>query len=517
MLPLHLFVRTSANALGVGKLVALKGKKATVEYFDSPAETKRHKEVVDVETVRGVVLDEQYRVHYLDPETALWHPGRALVPVGGNYLVAFPNGRKEEVPCEHLFVRWDRPIADPTGLLAARVNETPFFHEARSAFVKSLVEERAACGGMAGLLSSVIDLEDHQIEVARRVLQDPVQRYLLADEVGLGKTIEAGILVRQYVLDKPREHRVLVLVPPHLVEQWRDELRDKFHLGALLDDTIDVAGHDDLEAVKDFPKAGGMLVIDEAHHIAALVSGPKESEERAHFMAIRKIALKAERLLLLSATPLLHNEEAFQAMLHFLDPVIYPLGDLRAFRKRVERWQHIAELFHVFTETEAGSFLESTLDHLKEMFKDDDRLAELGKELRPYLDDAVPVEDPERVRLVRAIRAHLSETYKLHRRLLRNRRGQESTEALLPGRVGLRLHEYDDPDRGAIEQRLEEWRAFVAAKVFDPENEGPKKTAALFLMLAQLAASDPAALAAVVAFRLGEDRCSPRSGPRWRR
>src|SRR5262249_368154 len=142
--------------------------------------------------------------------------------------------------------------------------------------------------------------------------------------------------------------------------------------------TIEIAGHNDLEAAKEFPKAGGMLVIDEAHHIAALVSAPKESEQREHFLAIRKVALKAERLLLLSATPLLHPEEAFQAMLHFLDPVIYPLGELAAFRKRVERWQHVAELFHVFTETEAGSFLESTLAHLREMFKNDARLAELG-------------------------------------------------------------------------------------------------------------------------------------------
>ena len=59
----------------------------------------------------------------------------------------------------------------------------------------------------------MIDLEPHQVEVVRRVLQDPVQRYLLADEVGLGKTIEAGILIRQYVLDDPDRHQVVVLVP----------------------------------------------------------------------------------------------------------------------------------------------------------------------------------------------------------------------------------------------------------------------------------------------------------------
>lgn len=506
MLPLHLFVRSSANALGVGKLIAIKGRKATIEYFDSPAESKRHKETATVDEVHGVVLDEQTRVHYFDPKAKRWHPGRALVPIGVNYLVAFPNGRKEEVPCEHLFVRWDPPIADPTAHLAARVNETPFFHQARAAFVKALVEQRAASAGMAGLLSSAIDLENHQIEVVRRVLQDPIQRYLLADEVGLGKTIEAGVLIRQYVLDLPREHFVLILVPPHLIAQWKDELKYKFHLGALLDQSIVVTGHDDRETAKRLPKEGGMLVIDEAHHMANLVGAPKDSDEREHFMAIRKLALKADRLLLLSATPLLHNEAAFQAMLHFLDPVIYPLGDLRAFRKRVERWQHVAELFHVFAETEAGSFLESTLDHLSEMFPDDARLAELGKELKPWLDDDKPLEHPERVRLIRAIRAHLSETYKLHRRVLRNRRGQEQTESLLPGRVGLRLHEYSDPIRVKIEALLEEWRAHTASKVHDPDNEGPRKWAELFLFMLQLATSDPQSLDALLAFRLGEDR-----------
>ena len=506
MLPLHLFVRSSSNALGVGKLIALKGKKATIEYFDSPAETKRHRETATAEELHGVVLDEQTRVHYFDPKAKLWYPGRALVPIGKNYLVAFPNGRKEEVPCEHLFVRWDRPIEDPTGHLAARVNETAYFHDGRSKLVRALVEQRAASAGMAGLLSSAIDLENHQIEVVRRVLQDPIQRYLLADEVGLGKTIEAGVLIRQYVLDLPRDHFVLILVPPHLVAQWKDELKYKFHLGSLLDLSIVVTGHDDRETAKRLPKVGGMLVIDEAHHVANLVGSPKDSDEREHFMAIRKLALKADRLLLLSATPLLHNEAAFQAMLHFLDPVIYPLGDLRAFRKRVERWQHVAELFHIFTETEAGRFLESTLDHLKEMFPDDDRLKELGKELKPWLDDEKPLEHPERVRLIRSIRAHLSETYKLHRRVLRNRRGQEQTESLLPGRVGLRLHEYDDRARANIESLLEAWRAHTASKVSDPENEGPSKWAELYLFMLQTGMSDPQALDAVIAFRLGEDR-----------
>ena len=84
---------------------------------------------------------------------------------------------------------------------------------------------------MHGVISSVIDLYNHQIEVVRRVLEDPKQRYLLADEVGLGKTIEAGIIIRQYLLDHPEGH-VVVITPPLLRRQWMSELRQKF----LIDD-----------------------------------------------------------------------------------------------------------------------------------------------------------------------------------------------------------------------------------------------------------------------------------------
>lgn len=93
---------------------------------------------------------------------------------------------------------------------------------------------------MSGLISSLIELEEHQAEVVKRVLQDPVQRYLLADEVGLGKMIEAGVLIGQYTLDAPADHRVLVVAPPPLVMQWRRELRRRFLLGHLLGESIRV-------------------------------------------------------------------------------------------------------------------------------------------------------------------------------------------------------------------------------------------------------------------------------------
>ena len=85
----------------------------------------------------------------------------------------------------------------PLGLLKAGTVETRFFHTRRTAFLRSVSGQRNACLGLGGVLSSAVEIHDHQVGAARRVLADPIPRYLLADEVGLGKTIEAGMVLRQ--------------------------------------------------------------------------------------------------------------------------------------------------------------------------------------------------------------------------------------------------------------------------------------------------------------------------------
>ncbi len=95
-----------------------------------------------------------------------------------------------------------------------------------------LLKLRGAAQGMTALVSAGIDLAPHQVAAVRRVLTDPVQRYLLADEVGLGKTIEAGLIVRQHLIDDPAT-RVLIAVPDHLCGQWRSELETKLRMGSI--------------------------------------------------------------------------------------------------------------------------------------------------------------------------------------------------------------------------------------------------------------------------------------------
>jgi ATP-dependent helicase HepA len=437
-------------------------------------------------------------VYYLDPATQMWRAGRTILPrLPDDYTVAFPNQGREDVPTDHLYVRGNSLIGDPTDFLAGRVTESPYLHQRRANLARAFAQQRGASGGMTGLLSAAIALEPHQIEVARRVLQDPVQRYLLADEVGLGKTIEAGTVVRQFVLDDPDGHSVLVAVPAHLVAQWRDELVRRFDLRRVLDESVRVVSFDDLKTALAGPPPR-MLVLDEAHQVTAGVVGRPGSPARARFDAVCRAAAGAERLLLLSATPSLHNEAGFQAMLHLLDPAVYPLGDLDAFRVRRAQHQQVAELFHVFHPTESGAFLRDTLDGLTALFPADDRLRALGDELRPFLAYGRDPEDDRRVDLVQEIRCHVSEVYRLHRRLLRNRRTDPRIELVLPGRSGLTIWEYDDTAAKPLAAVLDEWRVAAAGSDRD---RGPLADC---LRLFWEAAADPLALAALADLRRGE-------------
>ncbi len=485
------FVRSTACPLGVGKLTQFDRTTAAIDYFVGPG-CPPVRESVSAESVRAVELACETRVYMRLGDGVSWRAGRALAKHHDNYLVRFPNEKDARlVPEGELYTRCDRPLPDPSVFLAARITETPLWQEGRGRFVRALIEQRGASAGMTALLSAGIDLEPHQIEVVRRVLQDPVQRYLLADEVGLGKTIEAGVVIRQYVLDRPHDHAVLVLVPGHLVRQWEGELEHRFRLGPLLGESVRVLPHGSPEL--DVAAPPGLLVVDEAHQVSRGVGTPA-------FGTVRRLAADPRvRLLLLSATPTLHSDAAgFQALLHLLDPAVYPLGDLAGFRERLAAHERVAQLYHQFRPDEVGSHLEGQLDQLLAAFPADARLSELAADLRPLLEYGADADDPRREGLIRRVRGHVSEVYRLHRRLLRNRRADDRVDRLLPGRVGLRRWEYDDQAHTRLAELLDEWRASASAEITDATKFG--RILAVFVD----ALTAPEELTGLIDVRLGE-------------
>ncbi|MFD2838883.1 SNF2-related protein [Azotobacter vinelandii] len=85
----------------------------------------------------------------------------------------------------------------------------------------------------SALVDSQVDLNPHQVEAALFACRNPLSRgVILADEVGLGKTIEAGLVISQHWAERRRE--MLIIVPANLRKQWHQELQDKFNLQGLI-------------------------------------------------------------------------------------------------------------------------------------------------------------------------------------------------------------------------------------------------------------------------------------------
>ena len=479
---------SEAARFGIGKLESLSDRTARISFFDGPTTDPVVVEVprADVELA---ALPEQTRAYWQDPRSDAWRVGRVAADAEERILVRFPNREDQLLSVDDLNVRWRKPIEDPTSYLAHGINETPIFADGRSGFVRAIIGQRAACQGMSALFSSVIELEPHQMEVVRRVLQDPVQRYLLADEVGLGKTIEAGILVRQYVHDDPN-HRVVILVPPPLAYQWRDELCRRFLLDAELDASLLVIGTDDVEEFSAAVQGAGMLVVDEAHHL---------TRNRALYEAVRLAALCVPRLLLLSATPVLRNELGYLEMLHLLDPLVFPLEDADRFSLRIAKRQILAE-------TVAGLVpdnvlqLEGFIDDLVGAFPDDELLSEHATTLRTLLDRFPEPTDPDLLAALIAVRAHLSETCRLDRRILRNRR--RSVGGLTPDRAGICYLDVPTRTAGRVFDAVEAWRSLAALRIYGAE-EGAAARELTELAAAMMAAAqeDPEALTELVKSR----------------
>lgn len=451
---------------GIGKLAEYDRDKAVavVTYFDAPnLEPTRIQ--VPIESLRVAKIPEQSRVYWYEAATDKWLFGRVVLHQDeGKVGVAFPRRDERYMDPWELEVRSEEPIHDPSYYLGQQITESTVFYAARSAYTEELISQRGACQGMSGLIASVIELEPHQMDVVRRVLQDPVQRYLLADEVGLGKTIEAGVLIRQYVLDDPTNHRIAVIVPDALRSQWLGELSSRFLLGTELEESIMVVGMQDTDAIQEAVEEAGMIVIDEAHHL----------ERNAElYEVVRDASARVPRLLLLSATPVLGNVEGYLKMLHLLDPLVFQLSELDAFEAKILNRQDVAEALANLT-PENKLVLDLELEALTEAFPNDTLLSEAVEKLEDVLTEQAN-EDEDFLDALAKVKSHLTETYRLHRRILRNRRA--GTPGLTPKRTGVKFVEYSSIDVRLFMQAFDRWYAAVLG---EPGAENESETSRWF-------------------------------------
>ncbi len=198
---------------------------------------------------------------------------------------------------------------------------------------------------------SGIEIEDYQLDPLVRAVQMPRVSLLVADDVGLGKTIEAGLVLQELIV-RNRARTVLVVCPAGLQIHWRDQMRDKFGLEFRIVDSqlmkhlrrsrgihvnpwahfprlitsIDFVKRDRpmrlfREILPDqatYPRPFDILVVDEAHNVAP-AGGGRYARDSLRTQAIRTLAPHFEHKLFLTATP--HNgyQESFSALLELLD------------------------------------------------------------------------------------------------------------------------------------------------------------------------------------------------------
>ncbi len=208
-----------------------------------------------------------------------------------------------------------------------------------------------------------IRIDAYQLEPLRKALQLPRVNLFIADDVGLGKTIEAGLIATELLLRR-RVREVVVSCPPQMLLQWKDELESRFGL------TFEILDRAYIERIRQergfgvnpwttFPRflvshrllidevyaaplrdwlgnlrPGTLLILDEAHH-AAPANGSRYAIDSRFTRTIRELATRFEHRLFLSATPHNGHSNSFSALLEILDPHRFTRG-VKVLKKRLD-------------------------------------------------------------------------------------------------------------------------------------------------------------------------------------
>jgi SNF2 family DNA or RNA helicase len=265
---------------------------------------------------------------------------------------------------------------------------------------------------LLGLAGSRLVIEPYQLAPVLTVMSAPQQRFLLAEDVGMGKTIEAGLIMMELIA-RGRGDRILIIVPAALQDQWADELEDKFglHDFKVLDNdyltrdlipnlppganpwyyanrvitSIDYAKQEKvLRALRK--TRWDLVIVDEAHYLAESGNDMRPVRtDRSRFGEI--IAQCCDSLLLLTATP--HNgyAQGFYSLLRLLDDARFAsAGDLK--RETTQQVVIRRSKNQIFNQDGTHKFRDRKIKHLEDLSINDPRMKvqrQLYLELNKYV------------------------------------------------------------------------------------------------------------------------------------
>ena len=236
--------------------------------------------------------------------------------------------------------------------LAAGQSDVPLHYDLRERAIR--LDLAYKYDRFLSLTSNRIEIEPYQVQAAYEILNSYDHRYLIGDEVGLGKTIEAGIVIEELIA-RDRADRVLIVAPAPLTVQWQEEMREKFDRNFVIYDRETVRTHrkshpnqnvwkqedliitsvdfakqttDDpesdrvsvLNALQNLDEEWDVAVFDEAHHLTARRSSDDSIERTQRYQVGEAVADNSDALLLLTGTPHKGKSDQFYFLVSLLDP-----------------------------------------------------------------------------------------------------------------------------------------------------------------------------------------------------
>jgi superfamily II DNA or RNA helicase len=382
-----------------------------------------------------------------------WGHGIAVIEQEDHWLV-LPDAGKEMVRIKYrngllndgeksLWVKDFRSIPEPFQMLRFGMSTRMKELNVGRAFRKWMNEQIHASVGFSAVMAAPIRPAHHQLNAMARVLGDPTLRFLLADEVGLGKTIEASLILKQLFLDGAISNAIIA-VPRALKLQWKRELENKLSLSDLIQDgKIEILAHEDFN---DTLKTD-LLIVDEAHRFC------RGERSESLYSDLEKVSQRITRLILVSATPMRSEPFMLLQLLHLIDHKNYELNDEVEFRKRLDirvKQSNALRLLKPSTPEAQRRYFAQTL---RDNTPKDQKLEELL-----YIVENSETDSDQLSEALQTLRTEIEERFRISRRLVRNRRSSIDQEDYpLSGRS----HEIIELDSGNLKhlnEFLEDWR-----------------------------------------------------------
>jgi ATP-dependent helicase HepA len=332
----------------------------------------------------------------------------------------------------------------------------PIWYLQRQIVAESVHSLKNAAFGFETLIGSRVFLLPHQVDTIIRAITASPCRFMLADEVGLGKTIEAAVIIKG-LQKRLGDIRTLLIVPQSLLYQWQNELSYKFWTeftvykgdGPLPDNQKNVIFP--LEALHT--SAGKALislpwdlcVVDETHRLLRM------NEEYEKVLAISR---KIEHLLLLSATPIQSRHEEFLKLAILLEPQKYRNMPMEQFLSLLDKQEYLRKKvyrmmrdLYEYEEEELAEEYAETLEEIAERIADDTLLA-IVRQIDPDAED-------QGLAHVQLALAYIAEHYQLERKIIRHRR-KELNDRLPKRSFFLFTYEMQGSDEGFDERETYE-------------------------------------------------------------